>query len=331
MTESLRPLRRVDVCNGDADGLCALLQLRLSEPRETELVTGLKREIDLLQRVDAGNGDEVTVLDVSLDRNRDALMRLLERGVRIRYFDHHYAGPLPAHPGLVATIDPAPGVCTSILVDRYLQGAYRRWAVVGAFGDNLAESARRLAATAGLDSEQCARLQDLGVAINYNAYGETEADVAVHPRELYRLMRAFADPLEFNAHEPAVMSLLARCRDDMAVALRIPPSHEDAQCALFRLPDAPWSRRVLGSFANRLATDFPRRAHAVLKANGDGTYRASVRAPLVAPFGADGLCRRFAGGGGRAGAAGFERLPAADLDRFIVEFTQTAWNRQEAG
>ena len=37
-----------DVFNGDADGLCALQQLRLARPRESRLVTGLKREIALL-------------------------------------------------------------------------------------------------------------------------------------------------------------------------------------------------------------------------------------------------------------------------------------------
>jgi nanoRNase/pAp phosphatase (c-di-AMP/oligoRNAs hydrolase) len=81
---------------------------------------------------------------------------------------------------------------------------------------------------------------------------------------------------------------------------------------------------VLGAFANRLAARYPQRAHAVLKANPDGSFRASVRAPLDSPHGADALCRRF-GGGGRAGAAGFERLPAGELDRFLVEFTQAAW------
>jgi len=46
-------MRYVDVFNGDADGLCALHQLRLAEPVDGELVTGLKREIDLLDRVHA--------------------------------------------------------------------------------------------------------------------------------------------------------------------------------------------------------------------------------------------------------------------------------------
>ena len=40
-----------DVFNGDADGMCALHQLRLSYPRRAALVTGVKRDIDLLRRV----------------------------------------------------------------------------------------------------------------------------------------------------------------------------------------------------------------------------------------------------------------------------------------
>ena len=52
-------IRYFDVFNGDADGLCALQQLRLAEPRAAELVTGAKRDIELLARVDAQAGDEV--------------------------------------------------------------------------------------------------------------------------------------------------------------------------------------------------------------------------------------------------------------------------------
>ena len=59
-------MRCIDVFNGDADGLCALHQLRLAEPAAAELVTGVKRDIALLERVAAAPGDLVTVLDVSL-------------------------------------------------------------------------------------------------------------------------------------------------------------------------------------------------------------------------------------------------------------------------
>ena len=85
------------------------------------------------------------------------------------------------------------------------------------------------------------------------------------------------------------------------------------------LPDAPWSRRVNGVLANQLAEQWPARAHAVLVDKGDG-FLVSVRAPRTAPVGAEALCRQFTSGGGRAGAGGINRLPAAELQRFLRAF-----------
>jgi hypothetical protein len=48
-----------DVFNGDADGICALVQLRQLEPRDAILVTGVKRDISLLKQVDAVDGDVI--------------------------------------------------------------------------------------------------------------------------------------------------------------------------------------------------------------------------------------------------------------------------------
>lgn len=93
-------MQRFDVCNGDADGLCAALQWRLHEPAPATLVTGLKLEIALLERVPAHRGDEVNVFDLSMQRNRAALLHLLDAGVRIRYFDHHAVRDIPSHPAL---------------------------------------------------------------------------------------------------------------------------------------------------------------------------------------------------------------------------------------
>ena len=45
-----------DIFNGDADGICALLQLRLAEPRQSTLITGVKRDIDLLKQVPVKSG-----------------------------------------------------------------------------------------------------------------------------------------------------------------------------------------------------------------------------------------------------------------------------------
>ena len=42
-----------DVFDGDADGLCALHQFWLKNPAPAKLVTGVKRDIKLLDRVEA--------------------------------------------------------------------------------------------------------------------------------------------------------------------------------------------------------------------------------------------------------------------------------------
>ena len=60
-----------DVFNGDADGILALVQLRLAEPKESTLITGVKRDISLLKQVDANNATSVTVLDISMEKNID--------------------------------------------------------------------------------------------------------------------------------------------------------------------------------------------------------------------------------------------------------------------
>ena len=73
-----------DIFNGDADGICALHQLRLIIPRDAELVTGIKRDIRLVERVCASAGDELIVLDVSMDTNRAGVRAALEAGARVR-------------------------------------------------------------------------------------------------------------------------------------------------------------------------------------------------------------------------------------------------------
>lgn len=317
-------MRTIDVFNGDADGLCALHQLRLAEPAQAELVTGLKREIDLLARVEAGSDACITVLDLSLDRNRVALDRLLAGGAHIRYFDHHHAEQLPAHPRLELHIEPAPDICTSLLVDRVLGGRYATWALVGAYGDNLRAVADARARALGLETVQAESLAELGEALNYNAYGETAADVLIHPRDLYLRLRRHADPFEFLTSDPIVASLVQRRRDDLAEAERVAPAVDAARLQAIELPDAPWSRCVMGSFAHRLATAEPQRAHAVLRARTDGSFVVSLRAPLATPRGADRLCLRF-GGGGRAAAAGIDALPAQRREEFIAALREADW------
>lgn len=313
-----------DIFNGDADGICALHQLRLAEPREAILVTGVKRDVGLLARVAPRPGDVLTVLDISLEENRAALVRALEAGATCLYFDHHHSGEVPRHPHLEAHIDTAPGACTSLLVDRHLHGRHRAWAVVAAFGDNLFDSARRAAKPLGLSENALTKLRELGEAINYNAYGETVEDLHFHPAELYRRLSRYVDPFEFIAQDSAFEQLRRGYAEDMAKAMAVKPALRVPAGVVYVLPDAAWARRVCGAFANHLARAYPERAHAVLVAAASGGgYVVSVRAPAKNPVGADRLCRQFDTGGGRQAAAGIYRLPAAMLETFAQKFQET--------
>jgi len=319
----------IDVCNGDADGLSAVVQWRLHEPLAARLVTGLKRDIELLDRVQAAPGDQLLVCDLSLRRNRPALLRLLDAGARVRYFDHHEADAIPLHLLLEAHIDGASDVCTSLLMDRHLGGEFRAWALVGAFGDNLTAVANDLAIELGLGAADRRRLQMLGEAINYNAYGDSEQDVRITPAQLYQILIRYRDPLALLEHESIGQELDALRQADLRQATAMSPYWEDARARAFLLPDAPWSRRVIGSLVNEFATAQPQRAHAVLKATAAGNFVVSVRSPLAAPVGAAALCRLF-GGGGRSGAGGIDHLPAQELERFLQAFSAAHWGVTDA-
>jgi trans-2-enoyl-CoA reductase len=310
-----------DIFNGDADGICALQQLRLEEPRASVLVTGTKRDVRLLDRVTAATGDELTVLDISLKSNAAGVQRLLQSGARLRYFDHHAAGELPRHVNLKAFIDTAADTCTSLIVDRYLGGRQRLWAVVAAFGDNLAGPARRAAAELDLEEAELERLRELGEYINYNAYGETVDDLHYHPADLFETVSHYNNPLDFINGEPVCEVLRAALADDSERAASVVPQAVSGGTALYVLPDAAWSRRIHGFFANQLARQHPKRAHALLVGQAGG-YTVSVRAPIANPSGADTLCAKFETGGGRQGAAGINRLPEADFSRFAAEFSK---------
>jgi hypothetical protein len=311
-----------DVFNGDADGICALHQLRLARPLESRLVTGVKRDTALVARVPAKAGDTLTVLDISFDTNREALAKLLEMGVRVEYYDHHYAGDLPQTVNLVAHIDTTAQVCTSVLVDRHLGGRYRGWAIAAAWGDNLPATASSLAQQTGLSDAQSGELRELGESINYNAYGDEVSDLMIAPEALYEAIRPYVDPFDFIAAEPIVQQLAGRRHEDLALAQAVTPLIALQYGSVVVLPDAPWARRVRGVFGNALAVEEPTRAHAVLTTNADGSYAVSVRAPLASPRGADELCRRFPGGNGRVGAAGINCLASDRLDVFVTAFAR---------
>ncbi len=308
-----------DVFNGDADGICALIQLRLAEPRESTLITGVKRDISLAGRVPTDEPAQVTILDISLDKNRDAVDALLAADCSVFYVDHHFPGDdLPDAPDFTALIDTQPTTCTSLLVDQHLGGRFHNWAIAAAFGDNLNAVGEEMAAKDGLSSKQTESLRTLGVCINYNGYGATVEDLHFHPADLYREFVKFGDPLELIASAPAAWQQLRDGYEaDMEQGLAAPVLSESATSLVIKLPDEAWARRVSGVLGNELANRNPDKACAIVTSKADGTYLVSIRAPLNNRSGADEVARKFPTGGGRKAAAGINALPADQLDEFL--------------
>ena len=308
-----------DVFNGDADGIISLVQLRLAEPREAELVTGRKRDIKLLSRVDAKGGDQITVLDISMRSNMDDLKRLLDVNASVFYVDHHNAGDIPEHPNLISVIDTSPEMCTAMLINEALDGEYLPWAVTAAFGDNFPALAKRKAAGLNLPLEQ---LDRLGMLVNYNGYGGSVEDLHIHPADLYRALASFKTPVNFLASNSDVYRLLDEGYEtDLSQAQKAKEIDKTDKGVVITLPDAAGSRRISGVFGNQLAQDNPNRAHAILTAQTGG-YLVSIRAPLTKRDGADTLALQFETGGGRSAAAGINHLPDSELNRFIKAFRQ---------
>ncbi|VAW60990.1 hypothetical protein MNBD_GAMMA08-1592 [hydrothermal vent metagenome] len=316
-------MKHYDVFNGDADGICALHQMRLAKPIESTLITGVKRDINLLKKVQANADDSILVLDISLDKNRDDLQRLLKLDAHILYFDHHFAGEIPQHKHLQTHINTDSNTCTSLLVNEYLKQKYLAWAVTAAFGDNLHTSAINAAKPLALNNKQLQQLELLGTCLNYNGYGSTLDDLIFTPDNLYQKISHYESPFGFIEADDNYKRLEDGYNADINQVTNLKPVFETDSHSITLLPNEKWARRVSGVYANQLATENPARAHAMLTQQNDDSFLVSVRAPLNNKNGADELCRQFESGGGRKAAAGINKLPATDYDCFVEKFTQT--------
>jgi len=318
-----------DVFNGDADGIIALVQLRLAQPKTSTLITGVKRDISLLKQVPVELAKSVSVLDISMEKNSAALANLLTNNIEVFYVDHHRSGEIPESNKLTSLINTEPNTCTGLLMNEYLKGQFVNWAISAAFGDNMNQSAISLSKQQGLSEHQQAQLKALGIYINYNGYGRTVDDLHIAPAELYKACLAFTDPLDLiNAPNSIFTQLSSAYEADMAQAESAEVLADNTICKVVLLADEAWSRRVSGVFGNELANKSPDKAHAVLTTNEtkssdeDTTYTVSVRAPLNNKQGADNICIQFPTGGGRAGAAGINQLPKEMLGKFIATVSE---------
>ena len=312
--------------NGDADGIISQHIAELSGLHADKRITGLKREIALLQRVSADEASDLYVFDINLETNRDALERLLKNpDIRIFWYDHHEAGIIPTHPNLKTRIQNTRGTCSALLVHAAFPGADPRWAAMAAFGDNLPQAAHALLAPLHLDPAAIETLREAGELINYNAHGETPADVLFQPLEVAERMSGFMDPAAFIRESGLIEPLRQQIREDEHLLGGLRPERAQEGAQLFKLPAEAWARRLGSTFASRLALAEPGRAVATMQLLQDGSWQVSIRAPRSPRGGKDAanasdLALEFPTGGGRALAAGINRLPAGDADAFIRRF-----------
>jgi hypothetical protein len=311
-----------DVFNGDADGIIALLQLQLANPIKSIKITGVKRDISLLKQVDVRAGDKVRVLDISMEKNTDALSKALTIGAEVFYVDHHRTGKIPQSDNLEAHIDLDANTCTSLIVSELLNKEFHLWAITAAYGDNLFAKADSEADILGLTLAQKEQLKALGTYINYNGYGSEVSDLHYPPADLFELLLPHVSPFNVINESNSVYHKLANAyKEDIALAHAAEVLFDSNIAKVVLLDNASWSRRVSGVFGNDLANQSPNKAHAVISYNKQGGYTVSVRAPLANKQGADVVCTQFTTGGGRTAAAGINHLEKSELEDFISVLT----------
>lgn len=307
-----------DVFNGDADGIISLLQLRLDKPLDACLITGVKRDIQLLQTIRTHDSDSLTVLDISMQQNHAALIGILESGASVFYADHHQSGDIPSHQNLDAHVDLDANMCTALIIDRLLGGKFTAWAITAAYGDNLIAIADQMCSDIGFNNTQAEQLKELGTLINYNGYGQSVEQLHFHPAELYRKLLHYPSPFDVFGDVSSPYYALKHAYDlDFKAAIGLPVLRESRALRMFALPDADFPHRISGVYGNWLANESPSQAHIVLTVTAADTYAVSLRAPLNNKQGAGELCSLFKTGGGREAAGGINRLPQNELDRLF--------------
>ncbi len=334
-----------DVFNGDADGILSLVQLRKAQPKQSKLVTGVKRNIELLKQVPCKPGNSITVLDISMEKNHQALVERLDAGCEIFYADHHRSGDIPKYDNLTALIDLNANTCTGLIINQYLKGRQVLWAIAAAYGDNMIAAANQLANSLGLTQRQQSQLKNFGTLINYNGYGEAIADLYIAPDKLFNLLMQYDSPFDCIQSPGSIYHQLNEVyQSDLANAQNSMVLEDNDGVHVVQLDDQPWAKRISGVFGNILANQYPNKAIIVVTENtpeqtasltkdnqsdtqsassnlanetSARSLRVSLRAPINNKQGAGAICSQFDTGGGREAAAGINVLPIEKLSHLI--------------
>lgn len=308
-----------DVFNGDADGIISLHQYRMHFPvAKAELITGVKRDVELLRHMRLVRHSRITVFDISHKTNASHVDGILSNNNRIVWFDHHDTGIIYPSNMFRLTFDTSPDVCTSMLVDDYVDGLYRPWAITGAFGDNLYQQAQTL--NPGFNDEQMNILKEVGETLNYNGYGNEETDLTVHPKDVYVDLSNYESPFEYRNKSSVYDKIYhQKCADHRELE-QSEVVHQSTTGQVISLAESMASVRYSGTYSNHLSQQHPQQAFLILTSVDENHYRVSIRAPLDAPSGANMLAGNFDTGGGRSRAAGINKLPKDKLNMLIDLF-----------
>ena len=277
--------------NGDADGICSMVQWGLVHGVDGNRVTGVKRDIELLDRINPSKGDEVIVMDISLARNHSMAQKFAQNGANITWFDHHLAGENIE--SISAHIDTSDNVCTARIVEQHL-GVESSWAQVALHGDGLSKHS------------SIPEYRELGELLNYNGYGADLTDLHFHPDDLMMLCLESKTPEQFML-STAFVKLKEGFDSDMSNADSIVEKD-----GFFLLPNEAWARRVVGVMAHRI-NEKGTGPHVIAIDKGS-TFQVSIRGKN----GIGELCAMF-GGGGRATAGGIDNLPKAEITALMNE------------
>lgn len=277
--------------NGDADGICSMVQWGLVHGIDGHRVTGVKRDIELLKRVHPKSDDEIIVMDISLARNHSRAQELISDGFEISWFDHHLEGePIE---GLNSSIDTSSNVCTATIVQKHLE-IESDWAQVALHGDGLSIHSSK------------PEFKELGELLNYNGYGADLSDLHFHPDELMLLCLQARTPQNFIL-SPAFEKLKQGFESDIKQAENI-----EMIDGYYLLPNEAWARRVVGVMAHRI-NENSEGPHVIAIDKGE-TLQISLRGRN----GIGDLCAMF-GGGGRATAGGIDALPKSEITALMNE------------
>lgn len=313
-------MKYFDFFNGDADGIISLHQYRMHYPKNSNLYTGVKRDVELLRHCTHLENSKLTVFDISLLSNKDHVDTILSKGNTIRWFDHHEPGEINLSKNFEIFVDADPNCCTNILVDKYVDGLYRPWTICGAYGDNLHEQADKL--NPNFSKENMLKLKEVGETLNYNGYGNTESDLTVHPKDVYLDIKNYESPFQYRTKSEVYNKIFTQMTSDENELSSSEILHDSETGKVILLPNTKASIRFSGIYSNKQTTDNPDKAFAIFTEINEDNYRVSIRSPKNNPYGASTLALCFPTGGGREKAAGINELPKVELKKFVEKFEE---------